>query len=75
MSNPVGPELQAKIASWRAKSAVGELTIEEMKDAIIHLRAGRTAAASASSASATKRKKAVAAIPKAEDMLGELLGG
>ena len=70
MSNPVSLELQQKIAVWRQKSAEGTLTLEDMKEAIIHLRAGRVNAANASAAS--KRKKAIAEIPAAADMLDEL---
>lgn len=72
MSNPVPLELQAKITMWRQKSAEGTLTIDEMKEAIIYLRAGRISAAAHSPAA--KRKKAVAAIPKAGDLLSELEG-
>ena len=70
MTNPVPLELQAKIASWRLRAADNTLSLDEMKEAIIYLRAGRVAAAN--SAAATKRKKAIVAIPHAEDMLGEL---
>lgn len=71
MTNPVPLELQAKISSWRLKAAEGTLSLEEMKEAIIHLRAGRTAASVA--AQATKRTAAKRAVaPPAEDLLGEL---
>lgn len=72
MSNPVPLELQAKITSWRQRSSEGTLTIEEMREAIRELRAGRVSAV-ATSATAT-RKKAIAAIPAADDMLNELAG-
>ncbi len=72
MSSPVPLELQAKIASWRLRAAEGTLTLDEMKEAILHLRAGRVQAANASAAS--KRKKAIVAIPSAGDMLSELEG-
>jgi hypothetical protein len=68
----ISPELQAKISLWRIKAATGELTLEEAKEAVAHLRAGRlTAAASAAS---TKRKAAIKAIPHADDLLDELGG-
>ena len=70
MSNPVPLELQAKISSWRLRAAENSLTIEEMREAVKYLRAGRVAAANASAA--TKRKKAIAEIPYASDMLNEL---
>ena len=70
MSNPVPLELQSKIASWRLRAAEGTLTLEEMKEAVAFLRQGRVAAANASAAS--KRKKAIAEIPHASDMLDEL---
>lgn len=72
MSSPIPAELAAKIASWRLKAADGTLELPEMKEAIIHLRAGRLASASA--APAAKRKKAIAEIPKAADLLNELEG-
>lgn len=72
MTNPVPLDLQAKISTWRMKAAEGTLTLDEMKEGIVLLRAGRCAAAVASSTSAAKRKKSIAEIPSAEDMLGEL---
>jgi hypothetical protein len=72
MSNPVPLELQAKIASWRLRAADGTLTLEEMREAILHLRAGRVSAQAASATA--KRKKAIAEIPKAADLLDELEG-
>lgn len=74
MSSPISLELQSKIALWRQRAATGELTLDEMKEAIIHLRAGRVAAAAASSATAAKRKKAFATIPSQDDLLNELEG-
>lgn len=70
MSNPVPVDLQIKIASWRQRSAEGTLTLEEMKEAIHHLRQGRMAAAQ--SASVAKKKAAAKAVPNADDLLGEL---
>lgn len=72
MSDPVPLELQSKIANWRLRAAEKTLTLEEMKEAVIYLRAGRVNAAS--TAAATKRKKAVAVIPSADDMLSDLEG-
>ena len=70
MSNPVPLELQAKIANWRLKAADGTLTLEEMKEGIIYLRAGRVSAANASLASRGKKKSSEA--PSADSMLSDL---
>lgn len=76
MSTPVPLELQSKIAGWRLRAAEGTLTLEEMKEAIIHLRAGRMSAAA--SANATKRASAAGAkktvIKNSDDLLSELEG-
>lgn len=72
--SPVSFELSAKIAAWRLKAAEGTLTLEEMKEATKYLRAGRMQAGAAASASVAKRKKAIAEIPNAEDMLNDLEG-
>ncbi|MDE2097542.1 MAG: hypothetical protein KGL39_09875 [Patescibacteria group bacterium] len=66
----VTPETQAKIAIWRQKAVEGTLTVEEMKEAIHLLRAGRIGAHIASDTS--RRKKAKADIPSADDLLAEL---
>ena len=70
MASPVTPEISMKIAAWRQKAAEGTLTLDDMKEAIIYLRAGRVNAQSASAAA--KRKKAIIAIPSAADMLNDL---
>jgi hypothetical protein len=67
----INPELQQQIAIWRQKCADNTITQEEMRAAVIHLRAGRVAAAAASTASRVKR--AVAEVPKADDLLAELM--
>lgn len=76
MSTPVPLELQAKIASWRLRAADGTLTLDEMKEAIVYLRAGRMSAATA--AVATKRASAAGAkktvISNSDDLLSELEG-
>lgn len=71
-TSPVTLEMQAKLAEWRKKSAEGTLTLEEMKQAIVELRAGRQAAGAA--ASAAKRKAAAKVIPNADDLLDEIEG-
>ncbi len=63
----ISAELSSKISLWRAKIADGTITREEMKEAVLHLRQGRLAAAQ--SATTTKRAKAMKAIPNADDLL------
>lgn len=72
MSNPIPLELQAKIASWRLRAAEGTLTLDEMKEAITHLRAGRLSAASAAATAkrTTSTKRTV--IANSDDLLNEL---
>lgn len=66
------PEIASKIAIWRQKSIDGTLSLDEMKEAIVVLRAGRI---SASYASATARQaKAKTNIPNAMDLLATLKG-
>lgn len=68
--SPVSLELSEQIREWRRKAAINELTQDEMRAAIIHLRAGRVSAQAASAAG--KRKTAIKAIPSAADMLDEI---
>ena len=74
MSNPIPLELQSKIAAWRLKAAEGTLTLDEMKEAIVHLRAGRlsaaVAASSAKKVSASGAKKTI--ISNSDDLLDEI---
>ncbi len=70
MTSVISPELQAQLAQWRAKAIDGTLTIDEMRAAIVFLRGDRLGAAHASAAS--KRKKVIAEIPSADDLLNEL---
>lgn len=66
----ISPELQGRIAEWRAKATDGTLTPDEMKQAIMLLREGRVSASYTSEAS--RRKTAKATIVHADDLLGEL---
>lgn len=66
----VSPEMQSKIAVWRAKAEAGTLTEAEMVEGIKALRADRYGAAQASDAA--KRSKAKVVIPDADDLLKEL---
>lgn len=70
--SPITPELAQRIAIWRQRAAAGELSLNEMKEAVKFLRAGRLAAAEA--ASSVRRKKAIVAIPHAQDMLADMMG-
>lgn len=70
----ISPEMQMKIAAWRLKAADGTLTIEDCKEFVGYMRAGRMTAATASRAAAAKRTKAIKTIPHADDLLGELEG-
>lgn len=71
--SPISPELQSKIALWRAKSQEGTITLEEMREAIILMRGGRKTAqeAAASSGKKASAKKPARAV---DDMLNELEG-
>ena len=64
-------ELQEKIALWRQKALDNTLTLDECKEAIIHLRQGR-AAASAAAAKAGKGAKKPAV--NTDALLDELKG-
>ena len=64
------PELQSKITMWRSRAATGDLSLDEMREALAYLRGERKSAASATSVA--KRTKAIKAIPSADDLLSEL---
>lgn len=66
------PDIQTKVAEWRAKAAAGTLKIEEMREAIALLRSSRTAAMTA--AAEAKKGKSKASPRSAEVLLGELGG-
>ena len=74
MSGPISPELQSKIASWRLRAAAGELTLPEMQEAIVLLRAGRMSAASAAATAKRSTAARKTEAPSAESMLDELDG-
>ena len=65
-------DINAKVALWRQKHADGTLTLDDTRDFIKILRAGRLSALNSSEAG--KRARAKAAIPNADDLLGELEG-
>jgi SpoU rRNA methylase family enzyme len=70
MTSPIPLDLQLKLTDWRRKAAEGTLTLDEMKDAVKLLRAGRVAAANASDTA--RRKVAKAVIPSADELLDEI---
>jgi len=65
------PELETKIANWRAKQLAGEMTKEDWREALAALRAGRVSALTSSESA--KRKSAPKVID-AHAMLDELDG-
>lgn len=65
------PEIQAKIAIWRAKNADGTITIAEMREAVEVMRAGRVSAAYSGAKAAAKAK---ARVPTAEELLNDMEG-
>ena len=64
-------DLQLKVEEWRASA--GTLTLEETREAIKVLRAGRSLIAPATGGSKTN-KAAKAAKPSGDDLLSELEG-
>lgn len=72
MPTPYSPETLSRIAILRQKAADGTASLEEMREAVRLLRGDRRAAATSSESS--RRSKAKAVIPNADDMLGELEG-
>ncbi len=66
------PELQSRIAIWRAKAIDGSLTLEDMKEAVRAMRAGRISAAYSSEAA--RRSKAKSTVKDGDELLKELEG-
>ena len=62
-------EMQLKLAGWREKARRGELTQEEMREAISALREDRSRAVSAGVATKTRTAKKVV---NSDDLLAEL---
>ncbi len=65
MPSPITPELQNNLAIWRQKAAAGTLSIEEMREAVKLLRAGRVSAS-------YEVKGPKKASKSADELLGEL---
>lgn len=72
MTNPQ-LDLQMKVEEWRRKAREGTLTLEETREAIKVLRAGRSLIAAATGGSKTNAK-AKATKPSGDDLLSELEG-
>lgn len=68
----MSPDLLAKIAIWRQKTADNSMSQDDYREAIAAIRGDRKNAAVTSEQS--KRKKAAAVIPDAKSLLGELGG-
>lgn len=68
----MSPELQSKISIWRQRAIDGTLTEADLTEAIRALRQDRVGASVASEKS--RRAKAKAEIPSADDLLAELKG-
>lgn len=67
--------IQTQIQIWRQKSREGTMTIEEYREAIAHIRAGREAASKTSDKAKTTRATAKAkANVNSDDLLSELDG-
>lgn len=64
------PELAFKIDQWRSRAIEGTITQEELTEALAALREDRRGAAVASEKS--RKAKAKAVIPSADDLLDEL---
>ncbi len=51
------PELQARIAEWRIRAREGRMTIEEYREVLVFLRAGRAAAPAVSAGTRARAAK------------------
>lgn len=67
----MSPDINAQMPIWKARAARGELTKAELFEAMRVLRAGRQSAAEQTVAK--RAAKAKAAIPSADDLLGQML--
>ena len=66
-------DLQMKVETWRAKARAGTMSLDDMKEAVKVLRAGRSLIAQATGGSKTNAK-AKAVKPSGDDLLSELEG-
>lgn len=67
----ISMDLQVKLSEWRRKSRDGTITMQELGEALEHLREGRKAAAKSSTASKARAAKTK---PDSNTMLDELEG-
>ena len=67
----LSPEMNIKVMMWREKAARGELTLEEMREAVEALRQGRMTAAT--DTEAKRKKTAKKEVRTADDLLAGLL--
>lgn len=63
----ISPELQSRLAIWRAKAADGTITLEEMRQVVAELRGARLSAGQAPA-------KAAKAKPDAKSLIDQLKG-
>lgn len=70
MSDPT-LNISIKVAEWRQKAREGTLTLDETREAIKFLRAGRSLVAAATGGSKTSKAKPK---PSGDDLLSELEG-
>ena len=69
-NTPYTPETLQRISQLRAKAVEGTLTLDEAREGVALLRQDRKSAAASSDTS--RRARAKAAIPHADDLLDEL---
>ena len=67
-------EFQLKLEEWRGKARAGQLTVDEMREAVLFMRAGRVHAAQAKAkrAASPKTVKEKAAAVDSDALLGDL---
>jgi hypothetical protein len=70
----LSPEQQTRLIEWRAKAQAGSITLDELKAAVVMMRAGRSAAVTASAAGRASKAKAKPTEKAVESMLDELEG-
>lgn len=58
----ISPELQSRLAVWRAKAADGTITLEEMRQVVAELRGARLSAGQAPAKSAKPKPDATSLI-------------
>lgn len=74
MSTAQSPELLNQIAQWRQKSTDGTITLEEMREAVKVLRAGRVSAITEAGIAKRAAAKSKGPAKSGEDLLKDLEG-